>query len=123
MRRLVLQRVRMRLALRDVAHRRDEEAARPDLRRVDQELERKQARVLALAHGLESAGCWQVLSEPALDVVHERSAVRRRDERVDLLSDKLLLVVAEQPAHRGVDRVDHARRVQGDEPVGHVVEH
>ena len=49
--------------------------------------------------------------------------MRRRDERFDLLSDQLLLVVAEQPAHRGVDRVDHARRVQRDEPVRHVVEH
>ena len=51
--RLVLQRVGVRLALGDVAHCRDEEATRPDLRRVDQELEWKQARVLALAHGFE----------------------------------------------------------------------
>src|SRR6266478_1046942 len=49
--------------------------------------------------------------------------MRRRDERVDVQADELLLVVTEQAAHRRVDRVDHARRVQRDEPIGHVVEH
>jgi len=88
---LVLERVRMRLALGDVAERCDEEMSRTDLHRADDELERKEASVLSLAHRLVRAADRDVELEPALQVVDEGAAMCGRDQDVCLLPDEVLL--------------------------------
>src|SRR4030081_3771457 len=58
MKRLILERIRVRLALGDVTHRGDEEVARADVHGADHELEWEQAAVLALAHRFVSSTRW-----------------------------------------------------------------
>ena len=121
--RLVLERIGMRLALRDVTQCRDEQVTRSDLHRADDELERKQASVLALAHRLVRGAHRDVELQPALEVVDERAAVRGRDHDVGALSDELLLRITEQLDDRRVGRLDGAGAVDGEQSVRHVVKH
>src|SRR4029077_18948442 len=80
--RLVLERIRLSLAFRDVAQCGDEEVARADLHRSDDKLQRQQPPVLALAYGLVGAADGDVDIEAALQVVVERGAMGRRDQDV-----------------------------------------
>ncbi len=84
---LVLERVGVGLALGDVAEGGDEQVPRADLHRADDELERKKASVLSLAHGLVGAADRDVELESPLEIVDERAAMRRRDQDVGLLPD------------------------------------
>src|SRR5207245_7712310 len=100
----------------------DEEVTRTDVHRADDELERKQAAVLPLAHRLVGAARWQVELEPPLQVVDEAAAVGGGDEGVDRLADQLFFEVAEELDYGRVCRLDDACAVERRQAIGDVVE-
>ena len=124
--RLVLERLGVRLALGDVAHGDQREAAVAVVRLAVLQLHREGRAVAAQPERLRQAAVRAArrgrvrLGQPqAAQLV----AALRGDHERERVSDGLVLLIAEQPADRVVDRLDRAALVDDEEAVGDVVEH
>ena len=99
------------VAGRDVADAADGQHALADVDQAGVDLHREARAVLATPHGLRGGEL-------------RRGVIRvGRDDEPERLPDHLVLLVAEEPLRRSVERLDQARLAGRHDAVGHVLQH